>query len=141
MKRISSSAAIVLGGALILSMPKFTPSAPKAGLRLEIDMCEFKVPPELAQANASFIVTYIVQVEEDGHPLKVDKVRNDFLTDGPFVHCIKSWILPPGSRQLAVSFTWKHGQGWTELAITGQDFNYLIRFEPGAFAQYRTGGD
>ncbi len=137
MKKISSSASTVLICALILSVSQFAWAVPKAGLQLEINVCEFKVPSELAQANATFVVTYIVQVGEDGRPLKVDKERNDFLTDDPFVHCIKSWTLPFGSQKLAVSFTWKHGQGWTQLAITGEDLNYRITFEPGAFAQYR----
>ena len=137
MKKISNRAVVVLGCALTLLIPKSARSATTAVQRLEINVCEFKVPAELAMANATFTVAYVVQVGEDGRPIKVDKEKNDFLTDEPFVQCIKSWILPTGNRQLAVLFTWKHGQGWSELAITCEDFSYRIKFRPGAFAQYK----
>jgi hypothetical protein len=138
MKKIINRAATVLGCVLTLFAPQFARPATTAGQRLEIDVCEIKVPKELAQANATFTITYAVQVGEDGHPMKVEKVKNDFLPDEPFAVCLKSWTLPTANRRLAVSFTWKHAQGWAEIAITGEDFSYRIVFKPGAFAQYRS---
>src|SRR5437016_757246 len=81
MKKISNRAVVVLGCALTLLIPKSARSATTAVQRLEINVCEFKVPAELAMANATFTVAYVVQVGEDGRPIKVDKEKNDFLTD------------------------------------------------------------
>lgn len=104
--------------------------------QLEIKMCDFGVPPDLARANATFSIFYAIQVGDDGRPTTIEKVKNDLLGDQPFVACIQSWTLLVKNKRLVASFDWKHGQGWTGLTISGDDLQYRIAFDPGAFGQY-----
>jgi len=127
---------ILISGFLLMALPQFVWAGIAKERELEVDVCDFGVPKEIAQANASFPVVFTVQVGEDGRALKVEKVKNDFLTDKPFVSCIKDWTLPRSSRSLVVTFNWKHAEGWTEIAISGDEVNYRIKFRPGAFSQY-----
>jgi hypothetical protein len=129
---------ILISGFLLMALPQLVGAGITKERELEVDVCDFGVPNEIAQANASFPVVFKVQVGEDGRALKVEKVKNDFLTDEPFVSCIKDWTLPRGSRPLVVTFDWKHAEGWTEIAISGDEVNYRIKFRPGAFSQYAT---
>jgi hypothetical protein len=127
---------ILMAGLLLMALPQLGWAGIANEHELEVDVCDFGVPKEIAQANASFPVVFTVQVGEDGRALKVERVKNDFLTDKPFVSCIKDWTLPRSSRSLVVTFNWKHAEGWTEIAISGEEVNYRIKFRPGAFSQY-----
>lgn len=140
MKRNRSRvAAIALGSALMLVPSRLaqTPTTPTR--RFEINVCDFKVPYEVARANASFTVAYVADVGDDGRPTKIDSVKNELLPNDPFVRCIKSWALPVKNERLLISFDWRHGQGWSDLTISGQSLSYRIMFEPGAFSQYGAG--
>lgn len=101
---------------------------------VEIELCDFQVGKEIAQANASFSVIYTVQVGDDGRPVKVEKERNEFLPDESFVSCIKNWLLPAG--RWIVAFSWTHGKGWTEIAVSGNDLNYRLKIPLGVSNQY-----
>jgi len=141
MSRITNRRWIALAGlCIILVLPNLALPETRPG-DLEIEFCDFKVPPDIAQANASFPAAFLVQVGDDGRPVKVDKITNDFLSDEPFISCIKNWRLPRGTQRVAVTFTWKHADGWTEVAISGGEANYRIKIQPGAFSQYKPGGD
>jgi hypothetical protein len=122
--------------AVLLAVLPVSPRASESGQQLEIKVCDFAVPPELAKSNATFTAIYSVEVDRNGRPTKIEKVKNDFLQDDPFAICIRSWILPAKNKRLLVSFEWRHGQGWTQLTISGDDLSYRIGFEPGAFGQY-----
>jgi len=134
---ISSKIIRFLGCALALFVSPPREWAQTTGQRLEIAMCDFKVPPEIARANATFTVVFAVQVGEDGRTTKIEREKNTLLSDEPFITCLKTWIYPVKTNKgLFVSFVWRHGQGWTEVAISGADLDYRIAFQPGAFAQY-----
>jgi hypothetical protein len=120
---------------LMMSLSQFLCAGTRNAEKLEVDVCDISVPKEIAQANASFVVVFAVQVDEDGRLIKVDKATNDFLSDVPFVSCMTHWILPRNSRALAVTFTWKHALGWTEIAISGDQVDYRIKFHPDQFRQ------
>ncbi len=102
----------------------------------EIQFCDFKVPKDIAQGNASFGIAFMVQLGDSGSPTKITKVRNDFLSDAPFIECLKGWSFPDHKGSLLISFNWKHGEGWTEITISGSDMNQQIKIQPGAFSQY-----
>jgi len=64
---------------LTLALFSVFPLSPRERMtseQLEIKMCDFEVPRELAQANATFSVSYAIQVGDDGPPLKIEKVKN-----------------------------------------------------------------
>jgi len=119
---------ILISGFLLLLIPQFAFPGTTTRHELEIDVCDFGVPKEIAQANASFPVIFTLKVGEDGRVLKVEKVKNDFLADEPFVNCIRDWTLPASNQTLVVVFNWKHAAGWTDIAISGKDVNYRITF-------------
>lgn len=127
---------ILISGFLLIVFPEFVFAGITKERELEVDVCDFGVPKEIAQANASFLVVFTVQVGEHGRALKVEKVKNDFLADKPFVSCIRDWTLPASRQPLVVTFSWKHAEGWTEIAISGDDVDYRIKFRRGAFGQY-----
>jgi hypothetical protein len=104
---------------------------------MQIELCDFKMPKEFARANATFLVAYGLQIGNDGRPTKVEKVKmaNDFpIPDEPFVSCVKGWVLPVVNQRASVLFEWKHGVGWTQIEISGSDFDYVIKVQPGAFS-------
>ena len=101
----------------------------------EIEICDFKVPKEIWRANASFSVVFAVDVGEKAHALKVEKVKNDFLSDDPFINCINGWTFPNPNDRFTVTFNWKHGAGWTEISIFGKGVSHRFKIGPGAFKQ------
>lgn len=121
---------------LLLSVFPHLLQAQTKGRELEIEICDFGVPKEIARANASFTAIYTLEVGGNGRPVKVEKEKNDFLADEPFAACIKNWILPNTNERLVATFTWKHAEGWTEIAIAGDEVNYRIKIKPGALNQY-----
>ncbi|MFL6389831.1 MAG: hypothetical protein ACJ71U_20320 [Terriglobales bacterium] len=118
-------------GFLFLSLvllPHLLKAQAKGG-NLEIEVCDFRVPQEIARANASFTAIYTLKVGENGRPIKVEKEKNDFLADEPFAKCIKNWVLPSSNERLVATFTWKHAEGWTEIAVSGVGVNYRIKLD------------
>lgn len=106
------------------------------GARQEIELCNYHVPPEIARANASFMVVYAVRVDSGGHAAVVEKVKNDFLSSEPFTACLRKWILPTSNQKVVVTFAWQHGVGWTEIMISGPGIDTRIRVGQGACRQY-----
>ena len=104
--------------------------------KTEIEICDFKMPHEIARANATFLILYGLQIGADGRPTKVEKIKmeNTFpIPDEPFVSCIKGWVLPVANHRVSVLFQWKHGAGWTQIELSGTDLDYVIKVQPGAF--------
>jgi hypothetical protein len=135
-KIIIERSVVVCVAALLFAVVPLSPRARAISEELEIKMCDFQVSPELARANATFSVFYAIQVGDDGRPTKIEKVKNDLLGNEAFVTCIQSWTLSVKNKRLVASFDWKHGQGWTDVTISGDDVRYRIAFESGAFSQY-----
>lgn len=97
----------------------------------EIELCDFGVPSAIARANASFPVIYSLELGSTGKPIRVAKVKNDFLADDPFVNCFLGWQLPAEWGTVYVILNWKHGIGWTQLTISGKGVRRVLRFQPG----------
>jgi hypothetical protein len=125
----------VLLGLLIAFIP-FGVAFASTSASQEIQLCDFKVPKDIAHANASFTVIYAVQTGPDRHFSKIEKIKNDFLNDQPFTQCLSGWTLPVENQRVTITFNWKHGQGWTDIALSSKDLNQRIRIQPGAFKQY-----
>jgi hypothetical protein len=135
--KISKRSLVVPVAMLVMfSVSSLSPNVRTTDERLEVKMCDFQVPPELARANATFSVFYEIQVGDDGRPTKIEKVKNNLLGNEPFVECIQSWTLSVKNKRLVASFDWKHGQGWTGLTILGDGLQFQVAFDPGAFSQY-----
>jgi hypothetical protein len=96
-----------------------------------IELCDFKVPDSIANANASFSVVYSIEIDPSGKVVKVTKVKNEFLSDAPFVACLRTWQLPPEYGTVSVIFNWTHGKGWTQMSLTGKGVERVLKFQPG----------
>ena len=123
---------------LLVVTPHQLPVTEQAKRRkMEIEMCDFDVPKNLAQARATFMIVYELQLDGGGRPTKVEKLKmeNDLqFSDERFVRCIKGWILPGVNQRAFVALQWIHGKGWTQIEISGSDFDYIIKVQPGAFS-------
>jgi hypothetical protein len=94
----------------------------------EVDFCAFAVPPTIVQGYASFSVIYVFDVNNEGRPINLKPVSQGFTTPEEVQSCIESWKLPEYSKKrLVASFRWKHGVGWTQLAITGEGVKLTIK--------------
>jgi hypothetical protein len=60
----------------MFSVLLLSPSARTTSEQIEIKMCDLEVPRILAKANASFSVSYAIQVGDDGRRSKIEKVKN-----------------------------------------------------------------
>lgn len=118
----------------LLVVPGLLLAAEKQQRRIHV--CDFGVPAAVRQANASFTVIYRLSIGEDGHPRRIERLKNDFLQDGPFTSCFQSWILPVGEENVTVTLSWRHGSGWTDMNISGARFEDEITIRPGACKQY-----
>jgi hypothetical protein len=97
----------------------------------EIELCDFKVPADVAEANASFTVIYALDIGVSGGPSKVTKLKNDFLKDEPFTDCFMRWALPVRNERITVYLSWEHGKGWTRVALEGKHINRRILIHQG----------
>lgn len=122
--------------ALIVALAMMPTVRASGEMKFEMELCDFKVPAEIMGANASFSVIFTAVVGKDGHVVRVEKVKNDFLSDEPFVNCLKSWVLPAKNKRFTVVMNWKHGVGWTGISISGLKYVTRIKICPGAFRQY-----
>jgi hypothetical protein len=101
------------------------------GVSEVIELCDFKVPKTIANANTSFNVIYLINIGRDGKPSNIVPIKNDFLDNNPFIECIKGWeLLPQGGPYTAI-FHWQHGQGWDTVSIKGKETNRLLKFRSG----------
>jgi hypothetical protein len=90
--------------------------------------CDVPVSRDLQEA--SFVVTYRFDVNTDGKPINVNKVKNDYLPDQPFASCISTWDLPSLSGEGTATFFRKPAQGgWTEVVVAGKGFNRSYRYD------------
>ena len=95
----------------------------------EVTFCNFELPRTVKIANANFNVVYSFEVNEEGHPVKITKVKDDHVGQATVASCLSGWRFQ-GSRKdahMAVVFQWQHGAGWTEISITGPDFSQKIK--------------
>jgi hypothetical protein len=118
-----------LAATILIFLPSTIPGqAPTSEV---IELCDFKVPTSVANANASFSVVYSIRVGPDGKALNVTKVKNDFLADGPFIDCLNGWILPTPGGNVSVTFSWQHSKGWIQVSLSGKGVNRMMRFQQG----------
>ena len=106
---------MVLLGYLSAYVGESEDSAPMS----EIHFCHFEVAPHIKSMNAGFSVAYSFEVNDKGKPTEIKKLHDPFLQDSVVEQCVQEWYLPgldSGTTGVLVS-TWKHGLGWTEMAI------------------------
>jgi hypothetical protein len=96
-----------------------------------IELCDFKVPTSIAGANASFNVVYSVKVGPNGKAVSINKVVNKYLDDQLFIDCISKWVFQKNSKEVTVTFSWKHGIGWTKMSVSSKTMSRVVLFSPG----------
>jgi hypothetical protein len=80
-------------------------------------------------AHSTFSVVYSSEVNEEGHPIKITKVKNDHVGEATVAACLAGWRFQgtkKGAHMVAV-FQWQHGEGWSEISITGPGFSQRIK--------------
>ena len=116
--RNSMSKCVILISVLLLcSVPCVSSDKP---LKEAITPCRISVPREAREAT--FVVLYKFQMR-DGKPVDIRKVKNDFLKDGEFTACIAGWRIPSLSGEAVAEFSYKTGEGWTQMTVSGKGFN------------------
>jgi hypothetical protein len=96
-----------------------------------IELCDFEVPRAISNANITFSVIYLIEIGPTGSPIKVTRVKNDFLADDPFVNCFRDWVLLPDHGPVSIILNWKHGIGWTQMSLSGGGYRRVLKFQPG----------
>ena len=90
-----------------------------------IELCDFKVPPFVAHANASFSVIYSMDINPNGVPININNVSTSTiskaLSNEPFIECFQKWRLPPFYEKVEVYLYWKHAVGWTSVSLIGKN--------------------
>lgn len=96
---------------------------------LDVELCQFPVPESIERANTSFHLVYTFEVDEEGVPFAITKVRGKAVDDADVEACLQGWRLlgfeePTG---LSASFYWRHGFGWENLIVVGPGLSYKVR--------------
>lgn len=107
----------------------FITSPAEGKVTSDVAFCNFELPRNIKVANATFTVVYSFEVDEEGRPIKITKVKDDHVGEAKVASCLGGWRFP-GTKKgalLAVVFQWQHGDGWTGMSITGTDFSQNIR--------------
>ena len=99
----------------------------------EVELCDFKVLPVLADANATFSMIFALEIGEEGVPTNIRRVEGHFLDERSFIECLKKWRLAaPRGQKVLVEFDWVHGKGWVRVTITSSTLALTMRIAPGA---------
>jgi hypothetical protein len=97
-------------------------SAEKSSTKDVVTLCPIPIPSDLR--DAQFVVTYRFETTKTGKPINIRKLKNDFLSDEPFVACISEWSLPSVSGEGIAEFFRRPAEGgWTEINISAKGFN------------------
>jgi hypothetical protein len=97
-------------------------SADRSSTKDVVILCPIPIPADLR--DAQFVVTYRFETTKTGKPINIRKLKNEFLTDEPFVACISIWSLPSISGEGIAEFFSKPAEGgWTEINISAKGFN------------------
>jgi len=105
---------------LLFSVPESEPE----GKSLLSSFCQFPVSEQMIQSSISFTEIYSFTLNEKGNALGIKRVSGDYLKLQEVVRCLSRWEFSgfaPRTR-VTVSFTWKHGAGWTEMKVLSKDF-------------------
>jgi hypothetical protein len=113
----------------LLMVMAFTINPIEERVGSEITFCNFELPRNVKIANASFNLIYSFEVNEEGGPIKITKVKGDYVGEAMVVSCLEGWRFHGCKKgaPLVVIFQWQHGHGWTEISITGPDFSQKIK--------------
>jgi hypothetical protein len=99
----------------------------------DVTVCNLPVPRSIKRASANFSITYSFQLRENGTPTNITKVIDSNVGAEPVETCLLDWRikgLTDGTKLLATQ-KWKHGKGWTELIIFGNQIAYVIKIKEG----------
>src|SRR5688500_2510856 len=89
--------------------------------------CDIPVSRNLQ--DAAFVVAYSFDVSPDGKTMNIKRVKNDYLPDEPFASCIATWKLRSLSGGGSATFFRKPAEGgWTEVVVTGKNFNKSYKY-------------
>jgi len=114
---------------VVLMTLAFMINAPRQTVTSEVVFCNFALPPEVKVAHSTFSVVYSFEVNEEGHPSKITKIKDEHVGEATVTACLSGWRFQ-GTRKgahMAVMFQWQHGEGWTEISITGAGFSQTIK--------------
>lgn len=95
----------------------------------QISFCNFALSDSVKTGNASFNVIYSFDRGEDGRPIRVTKIFDDYIGEDRVSDCLSDWHfegIKKGTHMIA-SFRWQHGVGWTEVGASGGGFSQKIK--------------
>jgi hypothetical protein len=105
----------------------------------EVNFCAFSLPKGVLQANASFNAIYQFDVDKNGDPINIKPTAKEFTNPQDVQVCIRQWTLPQSANQhLVAVFEWRHGIGWTKLAVSGPGIKLTVHLS-GQRCPYCTG--
>jgi len=96
---------------------------PNAGPSIFINFCVLEVPDVVQRGNASFNVVYIFEVDEQGKPIKIVRVRDRHVGIENVRACLRRWRLPhtETGKPIVAILRWEHGHGFASLTVQGPD--------------------
>lgn len=114
---------------VILTALTLTINPPEERITAEVAFCNFGVPRNVKVARSDFNLVYSFELSEEGQPVKIKKIKDDHVGESTVRSCLAGWRFKGHEKgsQIAVVFQWVHGEGWTEMSITGPDFSQKIR--------------
>lgn len=97
----------------------------------EITYCKFDIPDVVKTGNMSFYLHYGFEIDDQGQPVKIMKIRDEFIGVDQVTACIQNWRfrgLKMGTK-LVAQFRWSHGKGWVSIVVTGPNgFKQSVKF-------------
>ena len=101
----------------------------KGNILTSIKFCDLELPNKWKLANLTFSSAYSFKISENGEPINIKKIRDDYVGEDKVKSCISSWKIKgfPEGSDFIVYFYWKHGKGWIEQKVTGNGFLQNIK--------------
>lgn len=100
----------------------------KNELRTTIIYCNFEIPKPMKLANLSFFAVYSFNVNENGEPSKIEKIRDEHIGEDIVKSCISDWRILGFSNksQFKAYFYWNHNKGWIRQNVSGDNFTQTM---------------
>jgi hypothetical protein len=114
---------------MVLLTLAFMIPPPQAQVTSEVAFCNFELPRDIKIAHSTFDIVYSFEVNEDGQPVKITRVRDEHVGQATVAACLSEWRFHGIKKavHMSATFQWQHGEGWTEISITGPDFSQKIK--------------
>lgn len=104
---------------------------PGQGVLASVQYCNFDISNGKKLANLSFSVLYKFHVDENGRPVKITKVRDNYVGEKVVEACILNWKISgvPLQSRFFATFFWSHKKGWFRQSLGNGKYSQVMEME------------